>query len=250
MVRIRNPLDLRYSTILVCDIHPILAMAQPNGIANNVLDYFQEVPPAFFGARLSVILICEFTMALRQRKKKTIPNLSDIHLPTLSLPSPDDQVQARRSILERLHESLVEEMAERPDPADNPNSGGRDIDDSPEYLETTEEHEYDESEDYESCYTSDEPPMMTPSIDAVVALVIGEIVDKILGGVEDVGINIGIGTVEFGSGLGVHVWASEISWKLIIEADSKRYVDIQPVKFLKRTKLDLNDWTFLTIELA
>ncbi|GJJ05873.1 hypothetical protein Clacol_000060 [Clathrus columnatus] len=74
-------------------------------------------------------MICEFTLALRRRNtKNSTPNLSDIHLPTLSLPSQDDPVQTQRSILERLHESLVAEMAE-PDPADNPNSGEPDIDD-------------------------------------------------------------------------------------------------------------------------
>ncbi|GJJ06005.1 hypothetical protein Clacol_000192 [Clathrus columnatus] len=66
---------------------------------------------------------------LRRKTKNSTPNLSDIHLPTMSLPSQDDPAQTQRSILERLHESLVAEMAE-PDPANNPNSGEPDIDDS------------------------------------------------------------------------------------------------------------------------
>ncbi|GJJ05913.1 hypothetical protein Clacol_000100 [Clathrus columnatus] len=70
--------------------------------------------------------------ALRRRNMKNpTPNLSDIHLPTLSLLSQDGPAQMPRSVLGRLHESLVAEMTEleRPDPVSHPNSGEVDIDD-------------------------------------------------------------------------------------------------------------------------
>ncbi|GJJ05877.1 hypothetical protein Clacol_000064 [Clathrus columnatus] len=70
--------------------------------------------------------------ALRRRNmEKSVPNLSDIHLPTLSLPSQGDPAQTQRSVLGRLHESLVAEMAERPDEMDinsNHPSGSEELD--------------------------------------------------------------------------------------------------------------------------
>ncbi|GJJ05911.1 hypothetical protein Clacol_000098 [Clathrus columnatus] len=107
------------------------ALTLPECATGSVPSSRSKILPSWqLFSRLSALMICEFTVALRRRNmKKTIPNLSDIHLPTLSLPFQDDQVQTRRSILGRLHEGLVTEMAERPDPADNPNSGELDIDD-------------------------------------------------------------------------------------------------------------------------
>ncbi|GJJ05852.1 hypothetical protein Clacol_000039 [Clathrus columnatus] len=78
---------------------------------------------------LSTIIICEFTLALRRRNmEKSTANMSGIRLPTLSLPSQNDPTQTQQSVLERLRESLIAEMAERPDPADSPNSGKLDVD--------------------------------------------------------------------------------------------------------------------------
>ncbi|GJJ15475.1 hypothetical protein Clacol_009753 [Clathrus columnatus] len=60
---------------------------------------------------LSTLLMCEFTIDLRRRNKKdSIPNQSALNLPTLSFK--DNPVQSIRSILGRLHESIVAEMGE------------------------------------------------------------------------------------------------------------------------------------------
>ncbi|GJJ06001.1 hypothetical protein Clacol_000188 [Clathrus columnatus] len=95
--------------------------------------YFSLQPLQPYWGLFSTLLICEFTLALRRRNtKQPTLNLSDIQLPTLSLPSQDDPARTQRSVPERLHESLVAEMAE-PDPAGNPNSGEPNID----YLKVT-----------------------------------------------------------------------------------------------------------------
>ncbi|GJJ05870.1 hypothetical protein Clacol_000057 [Clathrus columnatus] len=89
----------------------ILDWMQLDSVTDNIVSAFQEAT--------STIIICNFTIALRRRNmEKSVPNLSDIHLPTLSLPSQGDPAQTQRSVLGRLHESLVAEMAERPDEMD------------------------------------------------------------------------------------------------------------------------------------
>ncbi|GJJ05931.1 hypothetical protein Clacol_000118 [Clathrus columnatus] len=77
-------------------------------------------------------IVQPFTIALRRRNMKhSIPNLSDIHLPTLSSPSQGGQARTQ-PILGRIHESLLAEMEERSDPMDtvNSDSGEPDVDDS------------------------------------------------------------------------------------------------------------------------
>ncbi|GJJ08077.1 hypothetical protein Clacol_002284 [Clathrus columnatus] len=110
--------------------HIIVERVQLDRFSTNIFLAFQEA--------ISTIIICDFTVALRRRnmeKQKPTPNLSNIHLPTLSLPSQGNMAQTQRSVLGRLHESLVAEMAERPDEMDinsnhPPGSEELDVDDS------------------------------------------------------------------------------------------------------------------------
>ncbi|GJJ16126.1 hypothetical protein Clacol_010406 [Clathrus columnatus] len=63
---------------------------------------------------LSSLLVCEFTLDLRRRSsQKPVTNRSALNLPTLSFR--DNSVQSVRSVLGRLHESIVAEMGERND---------------------------------------------------------------------------------------------------------------------------------------
>ncbi|GJJ13740.1 hypothetical protein Clacol_007996 [Clathrus columnatus] len=48
----------------------------------------------------------------RWNTRKATPMVSDLHLPTLSLPPQDEPAQTPRSVLRRWHESLVAEMAD------------------------------------------------------------------------------------------------------------------------------------------
>ncbi|GJJ05867.1 hypothetical protein Clacol_000054 [Clathrus columnatus] len=100
---------LRICFVLVITlITTILTIAQPFGVVDDIFTGFQEV--------LSTLLLCDFTLALRRRNtKKSIQNPSDLHLPTLSMLSQDNPTQAQRSLFGRLHESLVNDMAERSD---------------------------------------------------------------------------------------------------------------------------------------
>ncbi|GJJ05862.1 hypothetical protein Clacol_000049 [Clathrus columnatus] len=109
--------------LLVTTITSILTIVQPDGVVNYVFDPFQEA--------LSTLIICQFTIALRRRNmKKSTPNLSDIHLPTLT----------QQSILGRLHESLVVEMAECPDPEDLNNARMEEQDIDNLHVNTHEVH--------------------------------------------------------------------------------------------------------------
>ncbi|GJJ15470.1 hypothetical protein Clacol_009748, partial [Clathrus columnatus] len=61
---------------------------------------------------LSTLLVCEFTIDLRRRNRQdSVPNQSALTLPTLSFQ--DNPVQSMRSVLRRLHESIIAEMGER-----------------------------------------------------------------------------------------------------------------------------------------
>ncbi|GJJ15102.1 hypothetical protein Clacol_009377 [Clathrus columnatus] len=83
------------------------------------LSFFAPVVPTVISSLpivLSTLLICEFTLDLRRRNaKKSAPNqLASLSLPTLSFQ--ENPVQSVRTVLGRLHESIVAEMGERNDP--------------------------------------------------------------------------------------------------------------------------------------
>ncbi|GJJ10346.1 hypothetical protein Clacol_004572 [Clathrus columnatus] len=65
---------------------------------------------------LSTILICEFTLDLRRRNTRSLPNLSPFELPDLNLSSQDNPVRSIRPVLGRLQESIIADMGERSDP--------------------------------------------------------------------------------------------------------------------------------------
>ncbi|GJJ10394.1 hypothetical protein Clacol_004620 [Clathrus columnatus] len=70
-----------------------------------------------FQTVLSTILICEFTLDLRQRNAtRSLPNQSALELPDLNLSSRDNSVRSRQSMLGRLQESIIADMGERSDP--------------------------------------------------------------------------------------------------------------------------------------
>ncbi|GJJ10274.1 hypothetical protein Clacol_004500 [Clathrus columnatus] len=81
--------------------------------------------------RLSSLLICEFTLDLRQRSsKRPVPNQSALDLTTLSFQHNHRHrpLQSVRSVLGRLHESIITEIGESNDPmdSDGPVSGESD----------------------------------------------------------------------------------------------------------------------------
>ncbi|GJJ10178.1 hypothetical protein Clacol_004404 [Clathrus columnatus] len=75
------------------------------------------VDVAAFQRVLSVILICEFTLALRRRNAtRALPTQSALELPDLNMSSPNNPVQSILSVLGRLQDSIVADMGERSDP--------------------------------------------------------------------------------------------------------------------------------------
>ncbi|GJJ10310.1 hypothetical protein Clacol_004536 [Clathrus columnatus] len=75
--------------------------------------------PFMLPLRLSVILICEFTLDLRRRNTTTrpLPNPSALEFADLNLSSPNNpEVRFRQSILSRLQERIIADMGERNDP--------------------------------------------------------------------------------------------------------------------------------------
>ncbi|GJJ10664.1 hypothetical protein Clacol_004891 [Clathrus columnatus] len=83
--------------------------------------------------RLSVILICEFTLDLRRRNTtRSLPNQSALEFPNLN-PSSQDNPEARsiQSVLGHLQESIIADMGERNDPMsmgiDAPGQGEPDL---------------------------------------------------------------------------------------------------------------------------
>ncbi|GJJ06151.1 hypothetical protein Clacol_000340 [Clathrus columnatus] len=85
---------------------------EPQSLVENSVTTFQNV--------LSTLLICEFTIDLRRRNTKTLTTgQSAVTLPTLSFQENPAQSQSiRRTVLGRLHESIMTEMGESDDPMD------------------------------------------------------------------------------------------------------------------------------------
>ncbi|GJJ13562.1 hypothetical protein Clacol_007817 [Clathrus columnatus] len=82
--------------------------------------------------RLSSLLICEFTLDLRRRNAtKPIFHQSAMDLPTLSFR--ENPAQSVRTVLGRLHESIVAEMGESNDVA-NGSSGPGELDNSQDII--------------------------------------------------------------------------------------------------------------------
>ncbi|GJJ09197.1 hypothetical protein Clacol_003419 [Clathrus columnatus] len=89
--------------ILVTIAQTICATFAPSTITGDALTLIQNV--------LSTILICEFTLGLRQRNAEKNFNQSAMDLPTLSFQ--DNHIHTVQSMLGRLHESIITEMGER-----------------------------------------------------------------------------------------------------------------------------------------
>ncbi|GJJ15103.1 hypothetical protein Clacol_009378 [Clathrus columnatus] len=103
---------LRQGTLSFCFVLSL-------SISQIFLSFFAPVVSTIISSLpvvLSALLICKFTLDLRRRNaKKSAPNqLASLSLPTLSFQ--ENPVQSVRTVLERLHESIVAKMGERNDP--------------------------------------------------------------------------------------------------------------------------------------
>ncbi|GJJ05889.1 hypothetical protein Clacol_000076 [Clathrus columnatus] len=101
---------VRFCFVLtITTVTTALALAQQNSIANAIFDPFQQV--------VAVLLICDFTIALRERNMKTSTlNQSALSLPTFRLASQTQTqstpIHTQRSMSRRLSESIIAEMGE------------------------------------------------------------------------------------------------------------------------------------------
>ncbi|GJJ10305.1 hypothetical protein Clacol_004531 [Clathrus columnatus] len=112
-------LDIYVVIIDRCDSQPFVLIVT---VTQLVVDYNSPIAgsdvAAFQNAllplRLSVILICEFTLDLRRRNTTTgsLPNPSALELPDLNLSSQGNPGRSIKSVLGRLQEMIIADMEE------------------------------------------------------------------------------------------------------------------------------------------